>query len=517
MDSNSLGNRLSVFTLTYFKALLPQSLRTRLILLVLMTVLIGQAATLYTVSRFQSDQTQTVALELVSTTIRTLQYSMDHVAPKDRAEFVRRASQGQWRLWSKPLPNEARVQRRPPQRTGDPARSGPASMPARPAPMEAPTPSAIGTQNPVVEALVAPTKADQTSDDIRRSLGKFISRLNDELDGDSRVALSRGPIPELYISLTRPAENVQPRTREWLVIPIDRIDPPLTTALFLWWAGGLTLVLLIALWFSWHITRPITRLVQATDQLAAGKPARVVPAGPTETRMLGERFNAMLDALSASDSTRRTLLAGLPHDLKAPLARMWLRIEMTDDIALKQGMRTDLQDMQHMVDQFIHFLRGTDPATYHLSPFALNEWVEERVGNWQGAAAGSVTLIGVPDAVQVRADSVALSRLLDNLVSNALHHGAAPVHVSVCVEGHWAVLTVSDHGAGIAPEHRENALKPFVRLDEARTRTGNVGLGLALAEAIARAHGGSLTLGQSTTGGLEVRVCLPVYQPDSNT
>jgi len=161
------------------------------------------------------------------------------------------------------------------------------------------------------------------------------------------------------------------------------------------------------------------------------------------------------------------------------------------------------------------FLRGTDIATYRFTPLSLNDWVEERVGNWQGAADGSVNLIGIPTPVTVHADSVALSRLLDNLVSNALHHGTAPVHITLAVQGSWAALTVSDHGLGIAPELRDNALKPFVRLDEARTRTGNVGLGLALAEAIARAHGGSLTLGQGPEGGLQVQVLLPVYESDS--
>lgn len=513
-----MGHGLQVFTLKYLTALLPQSLRAQLILLILATVLAGQAATLYTVSQFQRDQSQTVALDLVATTIRTLQYAMDHIAPQDRAAFVSDASQGQWRLWSKPLPNEARLHRRPPPRPGTPARRP--QRRAEPPPLAeissqdlaSPIPDARPPAGNQSENVPAP-RSDQGADDIRQSLSQFINRLNNRLDGDSRVALSRGPRPELYISLMRPSETSPTRTREWLVIPIDRLDPPLTTPILAWWSGGLALVLLVAFWFSWHISRPITSLVQATDQLAAGKPARVEPAGPSETRLLGERFNAMLDALRESESTRRTLLAGLPHDLKAPLARMWLRIEMTDDLALKNGMRTDLQDMQHMVDQFIHFLRGTDIATYHFAPIELSDWVQERIGNWHGAADGIVHLIGLPAMVTVNADSVSLSRLLDNLVSNALHHGTPPVHVTLAVQGTWAVMTVSDHGSGIAPESRDDALKPFVRLDQARTRTGNVGLGLALADAIARAHGGSLTLGQGPEGGLQVQVLLPVYDP----
>ena len=301
-----------------------------------------------------------------------------------------------------------------------------------------------------------------------------------------------------------------PRLREWLVIPLERLDPPVSTPLAAAWLGGLGLLLLLAVGFSWHITRPLTRLADAADRLAAGQPQRVDPAGPTETRALGERFNAMLDALAESDSVRRTLLAGLPHDLKGPLSRMWLRIELADDSKLKDGLRADLQDMQHMVDQFIGFVRGTDPAAYRYASMALQDWLGERVRAWQGAGT-DIRLHGAEDpALVVQADAVALGRLLDNLIGNALNHGAPPVDVTLHQEGRHAVLDVADHGPGIAPERRREALRPFSRLDDARTRTGSVGLGLALAEAIARAHGGSLELLQAETGGLCVRVRLPL-------
>jgi two-component system osmolarity sensor histidine kinase EnvZ len=112
----------------------------------------------------------------------------------------------------------------------------------------------------------------------------------------------------------------------------------------------------------------------------------------------------------------------------------------------------------------------------------------------------------------VQADAVALGRLLDNLIGNALNHGAPPVDVALRREGRYAVLDVADHGPGIVPERRQEALRPFSRLDDARTRTGSVGLGLALAEAIARAHGGSLELREAESGGLGVRVKLPLSE-----
>lgn len=464
--------------MTSLRSLMPRSLRARLVLLVLGSVLLAQAATLTAVSYLRDKFMEDVAIDYVATTIRTLRAALAQVPAEARADFVREASQNQWRLWSRVLPPEARLQRR---------------WDRRPAPPR--------------------DFRDASSDfgDVRRTLRGTVNELNRRLNDGTRVALSRGPEPEIFISLApNPAYEDGPLLREWLVIPLDRLDPEVSTPMIALWLGGLGLVLLLSAGFSWHITRPLTRLAEAADRLAAGQPQRVEPAGPRETRALGERFNAMLDALAESDSVRRTLLSGLPHDLKGPLSRMWLRIELADDSALKEGLRKDLQDMQHMVDQFIGFLRGTDPTAYRYLPLALPEWLTERVGSWRDAGT-DISLAMQDDAsMTVNADAVALGRLLDNLIGNALHHGAAPIEVALRREGGQAVLDVSDHGPGIAPERRQEALRPFARLDNARTRTGNVGLGLALAEAIARAHGGSLALLEAPGGGLLVRITLPL-------
>ncbi|WP_181391069.1 sensor histidine kinase [Achromobacter pulmonis] len=502
--------------------LMPRSLRARLILLILGAVLLTQAATLVTVSYFRHKFMEEVAIGYIVTTIRTLRAAVSQVPADERADFVRTASQNQWRLWSRVLPAEAKLQRFNGRR-------------AKPPPKPAPTPPSPPSADPQLHGPPAPPppevrdddrderRAEQEfrrrhkpePDDIRQDLRGLVQQLNERLNDGTRVALSRGPTPEIFISLA-PNSNTEdvPRLREWLVIPLDRLDPPVTTPFIAAWLGGLGLLLLLAVGFSWHITRPITRLADAADRLAAGQPQRVDPSGPHETRVLGERFNAMLDALAESDSVRRTLLSGLPHDLKGPLSRMWLRIELADDSKLKEGLRADLQDMQHMVDQFIGFVRGTDPAAYRYASMVLGDWLIERVGAWQGAGTDIRLRNGADDdaALVVQADAVALGRLLDNLIGNALNHGAPPVDVTLSREGRYAVLDVADHGAGIAPERRREALRPFSRLDDARTRTGSVGLGLALAEAIARAHGGSLELRAADSGGLCVRVRLPLSE-----
>ena len=167
-----------------------------------------------------------------------------------------------------------------------------------------------------------------------------------------------------------------------------------------------------------------------------------------------------------------------------------------------------------MVDQFIGFVRGTDPAAYRYASMALQDWLGERVRAWQGAGT-DIRLHGAEDpALVVQADAVALGRLLDNLIGNALNHGA-PRSTSACTGRAPRGAGRGRPRPGIAPERRREALRPFSRLDDARTRTGSVGLGLALAEAIARAHGGSLELRQADSGGLCVRVRLPCRKPPS--
>ncbi len=449
-----------------------------MVLLTLGTILLVQAATFATVSYYRKKFTEDVTVEFTATTIRTLRAALAEIPTRQRADFVRQASGNQWHLWSRSLPANASMEHRRPPR-------GP------------PPPPPPG--------------------DIRNSLRTFVEALNLRLDDDIRVALSRGPEPRLYISLLpNPALDDAHQHREWLVIPLDRIAPPVATPMIAVWLSGMGLLLLLAAAFSWHITRPLTRLARAADQLAAGQPQRVTPSGPTETRILGERFNAMLDTLAESNAVQRTLLAGLPHDLKGPLSRMWLRIEMVDDPTFKDGMLKDVQDMQRMVNQFIGFVRGSDPGSYQFAPMPLNTWLDEQVAAWESAGS-PVKLVRMHDKVlTINGDRIALGRLLDNLVTNALNHGEPPVEISLEVENGNAVIKVADHGPGISAERRTEAMRPFSRLDDARTRTGSVGLGLALADSIARAHEGALDLETAAWGGLEVRVTLPVMASASH-
>jgi len=473
---------------------LPRSLRTQLLLCTVGIVLLVQSATVATLSYYRQKLTQDVAVSVTATTFMTLRAALARMPVQERAEFVRQASRNEWRLWSRRLPDDARMNERR---------------------------ARLHRENHI--------PATPFANDLRRNLRDFIEALNTRLGDGTRVALSRRAAPMLFVSLSPEPEPMQEVAhaqsqqaqdsppREWLVIPLDSVAPPVATPMMVAWLGGMGLLLLLAAAFSWHVTRPLTRLTKAADQLAAGQPRRVIPSGPTETRRLGERFNAMLDALAESRAVHRTLLAGLPHDLKGPLSRMWLRSEMSDDAVLRDGMRKDIQDMQRMVDQFIHFVRGTDPGAYQFAPLAISIWLEEQIAAWESAGFDVQLRNSAPAHLTIPADPLALARLLDNLITNAHHHGVPPVIVSLAVHDHAVVLTISDHGPGIPAERRTQALQPFSRLDDARTRTGSVGLGLALAEVIARAHGGGVCLCDADSGGLAVRIRLPLRDAQAAT
>lgn len=462
--------------MTFLQRLAPRTLRARLILLVLAVAVIAQALLLFAVGQYQRNQAQAVAVNLLVTSIRTLQTALAGMSPQDRAEFVRQASGGAWELIQRDPPRGARF------------------------------------QQPLTERRSVQEDEDPG---LRRSLRSLAREVNQQLGRQSRVAVSAAEQPYLFVSLPDTAtEDTQGqggrpgRIMAWLKIPLDRVDPPVNMATAMGWFLSLLALLLVGAAFSWHITKPLTELLQATEKLAAGQPQPVVPSGPDETRRLGERFNDMLAALEHAQQTQRTLLAGLPHDLKGPLARMALRIEMTDDEQLKSGLSKDLEDLQKLVDQFVAYIRGMETGSFKPVPLELEQWLKSRIADLQ--QLGYPVQIKEITRAAVMADPGALERLVNNLVDNALHHGRPPVEFMLGIEGTTAVMTVQDHGDGIAESERQRAMEPFVRLDPARTRTGSSGLGLSIVSAIAKAHGASVELGQADSGGLKVVIKWPL-------
>ncbi|MEO0830791.1 MAG: ATP-binding protein, partial [Pseudomonadota bacterium] len=253
--------------------------------------------------------------------------------------------------------------------------------------------------------------------------------------------------------------------------------------------------------------RPITRLARAAEAFGKGRVVDYSPGGAQEVRAAGQAFLAMRARIERQTQSRTMMLSGISHDLRTPLTRLKLGLSMQEPSQDVEDMERDVTDMEALLGTFLDFARSEsldDPE--ECDAFELARGAVER-----GSRSGDVVLgeLEGPDGT-VRLRPLAVQRALANLVGNALRY-AGRAEVSVSVSPRTVRFTVQDDGPGIPPDRREEALRPFARLDAARNqdRGAGVGLGLAIAVDIARSHGGTLRLGESTSmGGLRADLVL---------
>ena len=276
--------------------------------------------------------------------------------------------------------------------------------------------------------------------------------------------------------------------------------------LFLMLASSL-LLLGIAFIFLRNQIRPITDLAKAAQSFGTGRDIGAFrPRGAREVKAAGVAFLDMRERIARQVEQRTTMLAGVSHDLRTILTRFKLELAFLGDGPKVQPLKEDVDEMQRMLEAYMAFVKGdADEAAREADLASLV----------QGAARGlerdgGVIVLDVPQGQKVRVKPNAFGRLLSNLIGNAARY-AKNVSVSARVAEHTLTLMVDDDGPGIPPAQREEAFRPFVRLDNARNldETGT-GLGLAIARDIARGHGGELQLADSPKGGLRAIVQIPV-------
>ena len=273
-----------------------------------------------------------------------------------------------------------------------------------------------------------------------------------------------------------------------------------------WMVATSAVLLAIAIVFLRNQIKPILRLTAAVDDFGKGrKVAAFAPRGAREVRQATIAFNEMRERLARQIDQRTAMLAGVSHDLRTILTRLRLQLAFLEPGPDVDALRSDIDDMNRMLEGYLAFARGTsDEETLTTDIAALIDEIaaEARVSGHDVATSFS----GDP-AVRVRPQ--AFKRCLANLVGNAGRHGT-----HVAVTGRHAdgalVVTVDDDGPGVPFEEQEAVFKPFYRLDDARNLddTGT-GLGLPIARDIARSHGGEIALADSPIGGLRVTVTIP--------
>ena len=293
----------------------------------------------------------------------------------------------------------------------------------------------------------------------------------------------------------------------WVVFPRSRvIDPDFSLAWIGWGVLGAILSLAGAVFLMWRVIRPLEALASAARALGQGKnPPPVTEMGPGEVRAVATAFNQMRTDLTRLDQERATFLAGVSHDLRTPLSRLRLGVEMLPaDPAARSDLEKDIQDINLVIDQFLDFARdesGELPRRMNLTQLALG--AVERAARMQVAAKTDLT-----DLPPLMLRPVAMQRAIDNLINNAARHGGGDILIQTRREAASgpSVLSVFDRGPG-SPAHEVERLKQaFTRMDSARSGESGAGLGLAIVERIARMHGARFDLLPRVGGGTEARL-----------
>ena len=326
-----------------------------------------------------------------------------------------------------------------------------------------------------------------------------------ELGPATRVALGLRGIPGLWVSFDIDGREY------WVVVPrLNNVERKLPVQWIGWGVLSVSLALLAAWFIVWRVSRPLKLLAAAAERVGRGEQPPALPEqGPEEIRTLTQQFNQMNRDLERLNRERTVMLAGISHDLRTPLARLRLAVEMMEgkvDAASHRGMIEDIADLDAIVGQFLSFARGAEQEAPESAD--LNRIIGEVCERYTRSGKHVIAELKALPALPLR--PLAMQRLAGNLIDNALKHGGREVTVHTWQSGDAVFLSVLDRGPGIAPDQTAIATQPFARLDPARSDAGGAGLGLAIVERIAQLHGGQLQLLPRVGGGLEARVTLPL-------
>ena len=357
-----------------------------------------------------------------------------------------------------------------------------------------------GLELQVSEQPAAPGRETQALAQRRRELKQVLcSRLSH--CPELRPAPTREGIPEVWIELFSPLEPV------WLRIPLPmaRTWPPPLTLLLLALVGAT--VMTGVLYLLLDVARPLRKLEDAVSRVGADINRDPVPEqGSVEVRRISRRFNAMVRRLAEGEKERATMLAGIAHDLRAPLTRLQFRLSMPElNPEERTRCQSDLEALERITGQFLLYAGGGEREAVVACP--LDQWLAETVA---GQPKDQLQLELSPIHLPIR--PVALGRAVSNLIDNAFSHGTAPVVVRLRRQGAEVAIEVWDQGQGMPSNAWERALQPFQRLDSARGRQGHCGLGLAIVNHVVRTHAGRLSVqqGNGDPGRFAVIITLPI-------
>lgn len=283
----------------------------------------------------------------------------------------------------------------------------------------------------------------------------------------------------------------------------------ITTYIFmLWMIGSAAILFAIAMLFMRNQIRPILRLAIAAEKIGKGLDVPDFrPVGAREIRRASRAFLLMKERLKRQIEQRTAMLSGVSHDLRTPLTRMKLQLEMMPENEDTAALKTDISDMEKMLEGYLAFMRGEGDEAPESTD--MGDLIQRAVAN--SRRTGADITVDIEDNTTMRVRPMAIERAIMNILSNAAKYATAcTIKTEFSAERDYFYIMIDDNGRGIPEHQRDEVFRPFYRLEKSRNpKTGGVGLGLSIAQDIVLAHGGEITLGESDAGGLRVLIQLP--------
>jgi len=344
------------------------------------------------------------------------------------------------------------------------------------------------TASELIEPLPDDALLDLVAQKVRQSLG-----------AETRFAYSHDGEEGFWVSFFIDEDEF------WVMLPRERFEPIFGLQWLGWLAAVLLLSLAGALFIASNIAQPLAAMRRAAVRLGRGQPHEPLPeSGAHELRTVTAAFNRMATNLEGMERERAMVLAGISHDLRTPLSRLRLALEMSGaDSQTTDAMIADIDEIDAIIGQFLDFARGTNEQKQENDlDVLLGELAEHYARIGKDVRLIPHELRPFPFA------RMAVRRAIANLIDNALRYAGEPVEVEALPREDAIAVEVRDQGPGIPLNEVERLKRPFTRLDDSRAGAGGAGLGLAIVERTALAHGGRLELVPRSPRGLIGRLIL---------
>ena len=342
---------------------------------------------------------------------------------------------------------------------------------------------------------------------------EIAAKVREKLGKDTRFSSRVNGVAGFWISFTIEDDKY------WLMLERERLAG-LTRVQWLGWATLVGLLSLVgAALISSLVNLPLARLTAAARAIAKGeRPTPLPEKGSQEIIEANRSFNQMVEDLAQVEKDRAVILAGISHDLRTPLARMQLEVEMASlPEEAREGMQSDINQMDAIIGQFLDYAKPTDAATF--VAVNLSEMLAD-VGREAARIRDLRVKTDLMPGVHVLGNATDLRRVFNNIIENARRYGKTPgadyteitilLRVKSTAHGRCAVVDICDHGVGVPEDQIAQLLKPFTRLDSARGQANGAGLGLAIVERVLTRHNAQLTVRNRDEGGLLLQIALPL-------